>query len=455
MKYIKNFETFKTDYKKREEVNEEIIVPIISNLFKNFINAIAAPFKKFRDNFMKGDETLAQKKEKLIRVVDEMSKVAKNNMKNAKEEKDLQQIEQKFIEQLEAEIKKFETDIKNIKESKIFEAEEGAAAAASPAAASPAAAGPRAGAGGDDPGGKSDKNDAAQNKPDDKKTEDKQEDGNKKLDKFDTGLMGKIALELLKNYFRNRSTLKSQLDAKISGAKDLNAKKTAYIQKLDAIVNKFKQDIQKKGTIENATAKYKKDNKISNNTETGKKTAKGDENKIADEVLKSYGDDIDSLEDLMDKKIRYKRDGYDDNKNPEQQPKLWANGVITSIDDDDEDDITVKILNNKNKETYEKRPGDILPALTKGKKEDEDKSQEGSESQTEVKEILGKTKKNPEKMKRFGNILKSLDADENKIAQVQKALGLDEKGAQGQKGQGQGQGQKGQGRDQDTSKKNQ
>jgi hypothetical protein len=448
MKYIKSFNTFRTEYKKEDELNEEI-VPFLSNLFKNFINKIAAPFKKFRDNFMKGDETPAQKKEKLIRVIEEMSKVAKNNIKNAKEEEELQQILEKFIKQIEEEIKKFEIEIKNIKESKIFEAEESAAAA--------------------DPGGNKGGNDAPQNKsddkktenaPDDKKTENAPDDKNKKIDKLDTGLMGKIALELLKNYFRGNNPLKLKLDAKISAAKDLPAKKTAYIQKLDAIVNQFKQDIQKKGTIEKATAQYKEDNKIKDQTEKDNKiedkTGKEDENKISDEILKSYGDDIDSLEDLMDKKIRYKRDGYDDNKKPEQQPKLWANGMITSIDDDDEDDITIKILNNKNKKTYEKRPGDILPSQTnKGKNEDKDKSEEDSESQTEVKEILGKTKENPEKMKRFGNILKSLDAKEDNIAQVQKVLGLEGQG-KGQKGQGQGpgpgQGKKGQGQDQEPSK---
>jgi hypothetical protein len=142
-----------------------------------------------------------------------------------------------------------------------------------------------------------------------------------------------------------------------------------------------------------------------------------DKNKISDEVIKSYGKDYEELEDLMGMFIRYKRDEYDEKKKPEEQPDAIASGIIQTIDDDDKNNITIEILNKKNNKKYTKRPGDIAPK--KGT------TTEPGEAQKQVKDILGKTKENPEKMARYGNILKSMDDDENKIAQVQKALGLD------------------------------
>lgn len=197
---------------------------------------------------------------------------------------------------------------------------------------------------------------------------------------------------------------------KFSAIQDLPKVKAGTIDAVKKIIAETETKIQD-AKLQELITTYAKTNNV--------KIEGGDKNKISDEVIKSYGKDYEELEDLMGMFIRYKRDEYDEKKKPEEQPDAIASGIIQAIDDDDKNNITLKILNKKNNKVYTKRPGDIAPK--KGTKI------ETGEAQKQVKDILGKTKDNPEKMARYGNILKSMDNDDNKIAQVQKALGLDKK----------------------------
>lgn len=259
MKHIKQFESY------NQEVNEEFLGDVLKaakGALKNFITGVMTPFKSIKDDFKKGLK-YEQLKTKFIQSLDTMMQNATANIQKAKDEIEINQMQDAVMKELDDKMAEFDKEIKAIKESKVFriyEAED---------ANDPTAGG-----------------------------------GNKIQNSL---IAGRVLFSMLKDEYVKR---KQEFDKKFAAAKDLNAKKQVAITNLKTLIDGYKKKINDPALIKQATDKYKADNKIQN-------TGGGSE--LSADILKSYG--VTKKEDLVGKEVSYKTKKFDPSKKPEDQPE--------------------------------------------------------------------------------------------------------------------------------------
>ena len=310
MKYIKSYQSYK-----EERVNEEFVGSLLkaaTGAFKNFLTNLLAPFKTMKDDFKKGMK-MEEVKKKISIALDSVLKNATQNINKAKDEKEMNDMTDAFMKEIDEKMIEFDKEIKSIKESKIFE-------------------------------------NASQ----------------------DTLIGARVMFGMLKNEFHKR---KQEFDKKFAEAKDLAAKKTVAITRLKSVIEGYKKKISDENMLKQATDKYKEENNI-----------EATEN--SDAVLKSY--EVEKIEDIIGKEVKYKREDYDDNKKPEEQKEMTATGEVKKVDGDQ-----LTIFNkNINKEIKK----DISEILAK-------EVEEGENSGNILKTKLGEIKDDPEKMKKVADIV--------------------------------------------------
>jgi hypothetical protein len=298
MKHIQKFENY-------SEVNEEFLGDLLKaakGALKNFVTGVMTPFKAIKDDFKKGLK-FEQLKTKFIQSLDTMLKNATASIQKAKDENEINQMNDAVIKELDDKMAEFDKEIQTIKESrvhKIYEADE--ATGANPN--DPTAGG-----------------------------------GNKIQNAL---IAGRVLFSLLKDEYTKR---KQEFDKKFAAAKDLNAKKQVAITNLKSLIDGYKKKINDPAYIKQATDKYKTDNKIANTPAAGG---------ASEEVLKSYG--VKTAEELVKKTVKYKTKEYDNTKKPEDQEDKIASGDVLEVKGDD-----ITIHNPKTDGKYTKKLGDLLP----------------------------------------------------------------------------------------------
>lgn len=114
MKYIKKFE---------DHINEEFVGNLLAaakGVFKNFLNALAAPFKELKDEFKKGLKREELKK-KIGDMLDSVLKSSIDNINKAEDETAIIQIKDAFQKELDEKIIELDKEVTTIKESLIVE----------------------------------------------------------------------------------------------------------------------------------------------------------------------------------------------------------------------------------------------------------------------------------------------------------------------------------------------
>jgi hypothetical protein len=199
MKYIKKYESFKSE--RSEEVNEGLmdILRAAGGALKNFLTGIMAPFKTIKDDFKKGLK-FEEVKTKFITAMDQLLKTASDNINKAKDENEINQMNDAFTKELEEKMAEFDKEIKTVKESKLYEG------------------------------------------------------------KVQNALIGgRVLFGMVKAEY---DRLKKDFDTKFAQAKDLAAKKTVAIQRIKEVIESSKKKIGDEKLVSAATQKYKQDNKI-------------------------------------------------------------------------------------------------------------------------------------------------------------------------------------------------
>ena len=195
MKYIKTYESF-------NRIDEGIFGDLLKSAtgaFKNFLGGISAPFKTFKDDFKKGMKAV-DIKNKITKAVDDAFKSASDNINKATTDAEIMQMVDGFNKQISDLRTSFDTQIKEVKESKVFEG-------------------------------------AIQN-----------------------GLIGaRVMFDIIKNKL---DTIKQEFDKKFIEAKDLAAKKQAAIDTIKKAVDEFKTTIQNEDVLKKKVEEYKTANKI-------------------------------------------------------------------------------------------------------------------------------------------------------------------------------------------------
>jgi len=199
MEYLKNYKSFKES--KGEEVNEGIMdmFKAATGSLKNFLGGITEPFKNLKNDFKKGVK-FEEVKSRFLKSLDSILKSSTDGISKAKDEGELNQMRDSFVKEIEEQMVSFDNEIKQIKESKIFES-----------AVKDAMIGGRV-------------------------------------------LFGMISDEIKR--------LKVEFDKKYAEAKDLNAKKEAAKLYVKTCIENAKKKINDEKLVKQATEEYKEKNNI-------------------------------------------------------------------------------------------------------------------------------------------------------------------------------------------------
>ncbi len=198
MKHIKTFES--------HSVNEEFIGGLLAaakGVFKNFLNALAAPFKNLKDDFKKGLKR-EELKLKIKDMLDNILKASTDNINKAEDETAIIQIKDAFGKELDERIIELDKEVKIIKESLIVES----------------------------------------------------------LVK-DTMIGGRVLLNVVKSKI---AEIKDEYDKKFAAAKDLASKKQSAVEWIKKIVEDSKKKMLDDKYIDGLIEKYKTDNNIKTDT---------------------------------------------------------------------------------------------------------------------------------------------------------------------------------------------
>lgn len=200
----------------------------------------------------------------------------------------------------------------------------------------------------------------------------------------------KVMIDILKS---KTAEIKKEYDEKFAKATDLEAKKNVAITKIKTIVEDFKKKISDEALIKQKTEDYKEQNNIVS--------------KLSDDILKSYN--VTKVDELKDKEIRYKREDYDDSKEPDQQEDNIGTGKVTKIENEN-----VFIFNSKINKELKKSFDDIIIAKggsdgesdgDVGKKINDIKSKSPEKAQTITKLVDYIENADGDKMKKIDDIL--------------------------------------------------
>lgn len=199
MKHIKTFESY-------NNVNEEFIGSLLAaakGVFKNFLNALAAPFKNFKEDFKRGMKR-EELKIKIKNMLDNILKASTDNINKAEDETAIIQIKDAFSKELDEQIIGLDNEVKTIKESLILES----------------------------------------------------------LGR-DTLIGGRVLLNVVKTKI---DEIKDEYDKKFAAAKDLDAKKQAANEWIKKVVEDSKKKMLDDKYIDGLIEKYKADNNIKTDT---------------------------------------------------------------------------------------------------------------------------------------------------------------------------------------------
>ena len=205
------------------------------------------------------------------------------------------------------------------------------------------------------------------------------------------------------NLGKNSTGAKSIMKCILIGSKDINwsgvvgllvdpdykYSKTGYENKLS---------FDTKGKTGDESVKILKDSAVKFFENLKKDINDNINKKIGDKELeKIYGEPINTTDYKVGDNVNYKRKAYDDERKPEEQKSLIANGIIKKIDGDN-----YTIYNKVGKIEVEKKKSDILG-----------KVQYGQNAQRAAEE-LGKIKDDEVKMGLVTNFAKFIEDDNNK-----------------------------------------
>lgn len=207
MKYIKTFESHRTDKMNSQNLNEEFIGKLISaatGALKNFLGNITAPFKALKDDFKKGMK-VEELKKKMSTTVETILKSATDNINKAEDENAINQIKDAFRKEIDEKVNEFDKEIKAIKESVSVDGQ-------------------------------------------------LIKEGVK-----ETMIGARVAIGMLKDI---AGKAKAEFDVKFAAAKDLAAKKAVAVAEVKKIADDFKKLINDEKAFKAAQDKYMTDNKI-------------------------------------------------------------------------------------------------------------------------------------------------------------------------------------------------
>lgn len=184
------------------KTNEEFIGSLLAaakGVFKNFLNALAEPFKNLKDDFKKGMK-IEELKIKIKNMLDNILKASIDNINKAEDETAIIQIKDAFSKELDERIIELDKEVKIIKESLILEG----------------------------------------------------------LGK-ETIIRGRVLLDVVKTKL---GEIKDEYDKKFAAAKDLSAKKQTSIEWIKKVIDDSKKKMLDDKYITNLIDKYKIDNDI-------------------------------------------------------------------------------------------------------------------------------------------------------------------------------------------------
>jgi hypothetical protein len=230
MKYLKDHKTFK-----ETELNEGFmdLIKSTTGAFKSFLTGIAAPFKNIKSDFQKGLK-VADAKVKISTAMDGVLKANIDGINKAEDEAAITNMVDAFNKEVVSLITQFDTDIKAVKESKLFESV------------------------------------------------------------VKDGLIGgRVMFQMLKDELAKK---KMEFDKNFAAAKDLAAKKTAAINGIKTTIDSWKNLIKDDAKFKIEMDKYKTDNKIVDTTDTTIIKSYGVE-KIEDLVEKEVSYKMDAFDD--------------------------------------------------------------------------------------------------------------------------------------------------------------
>jgi hypothetical protein len=193
-----------------DSINEEFLGALwqaAKGAFKNFLSGLTAPFKSLKDDFKKGLKREELKK-KLTTMLDTLLKTTTDSINKAEDESVINQIMDQFRKEFDEKCVEIDKEIKAVKESNSIN--EGALQ--------------------------------------------------------DSMIAGRVLLGIVR---QKATEIKMEFDKKYAASKDLNAKKSARISEIKAIVEDFKKKVTDDKYIDDLIKKYKEENKIISEIKNG------------------------------------------------------------------------------------------------------------------------------------------------------------------------------------------